>query len=327
LSDGNQNLVGESLEQEIEEEEADTPRDEQDIEEEGRDMDDSEQDDDVQEEDEEEIQPEPLHLPQTEKRDRRQPIPAQEQPSMHLKRQEKRTATRDFNKPTTIPKNNDRRNRPAMESPIEKPIERYSELDNPSTQLLPPGTEASRQQQLFNVGELQGLGRKTLMKAASRMQAYRTAFIDWQAQRDDYVIFQNTGRDENTGLDRWEPMHYALHFLTVGQSNRIKSVNYKIQDLRRAAQNNDLSVKDVYTQIDKAEDTLQKLKLSLYFRMYIGKDDDDPDDELQRSSQVDVRDMLDSAEWCFQWVPKSRRIKPSEPSGSKTGEIEYDMIR
>jgi hypothetical protein len=330
LSDVNQNSLGESLEQEIEEEESDTAIEEEAEEEEEQQKEEQQEDFDEGVEDDQ-IKPESM-FPQIEKRDRSQPVTPEAEPTMHVKRQEKRVATRDQAKPVpAINKSNDRRNRAPTESTIEKPLEPYDEIDNPSPQILPKGVEPSRAEQIIGTGELQGIGRKILMKEASRMQAYRTAFIAWQSQRDDYVIFQKTGHDPQTGNDIWEPMHYAIHFLTIGQSARLKNMNYDLLDLRRAAQNNDPTVTDVYKKIGVLEDALLKLKLSLYFRMYIGKRDKrtgtlDPDDELENSSQIDVRDMVDSAEWCFQWVPKSRRIKPSDTSGLKA-ESEYDMIR
>ena len=239
-------------------------------------------------------------------------------------------AARQQGKP--IPKSNDRRNRQPQESPVDTNIERYEEVNNPGSQLLPPGVEASRAQQLLAAGELQGIGRKALLRAASRMQAYRTAFIEWQAQREDYVIFQNTGSDPETGNDKWEPMHYTLHYLTMGQRDLLDDMTGKLEDLKRAAINNDVTVKDVNYQIRKTVKEINKYKLRTYFRMYIGEPDKetgvlDPDDEYRRSSSVDIRDMLDSAEWCFQWVPKSRRIKPSDTSGSKEDGADYDMIR
>lgn len=215
-----------------------------------------------------------------------------------------------------------------QESPIESAIDRYSEVDNPSVQLLPQGTEASRAQQLFGVGEIQGIGRQQLLKAASRMQAYRTAFIEWQSQRDDYKIFQFAGTDPETGKDRWEPVTYRLHFMTMGQEEKLRDMNAVLEDYRRAQINNDVSVKDVNKKMRKLQKQILRYKLRTYFRMYVSEPDPetgeiDPDDELQRASSVDIRDMLDSAEWAFTWVPKSRRIKPSGHSGSKTVEKEY----
>jgi hypothetical protein len=294
--------------------------------------DDAYTDDDIQQqqqEPEEEILEEKRRSPQRNSNPNLNPSPfTQEQPGQHISRQEKRMATRQQAKP--IPPRNDRRNRPPQEAAVETTIERYSEVDNPSNQLLPRGVEASRAQQLLAAGELQGVGRKALLKAASRMQAYRTAFIEWQAQRDDYVIFTNTGTDQETGLDNWEPMHYSIHFMTVGQDDKLRDMNATLEDLNRAALNNDTTVKDVNKQIRKMQKAIRNYKLRTYFRMYVGEEDKetgmvlDPDDELQRASNVDVRDMLDSADWCFQWVPKSRRIKPSEVSGSKV-ETEYGI--
>jgi hypothetical protein len=259
----------------------------------------------------------------------------QEQPGEQLSRQQKRNAERQQSKPLPRPNNNnnskDRRNRLPQESPVDSNIERYSEVENPSSQLLDPGVEPSRAQQLFAAGELQGIGRKALIRAASRMQAYRTAFIEWQAQRDDYIIFQNVGTDSKTGKDQWEPVTYRLHFLTMGQEERMRDMTATLSDLQRAQQNNDTSVSAVNTKIRKVQKAILRFKLRTYFRMYISDKDPedgtiDPDDELQRASSVDVRDMIDSAEWAFQWVPKSRRIKPSELSGSKA-ESEYGMIQ
>jgi hypothetical protein len=267
--------------------------------------------------------------PYSQQQQQQQQSQAQDVPGERLSRQEKRMATRQQAKP--IPARNDRRNRPPQEAPVETTIERYSEVDNPSTQLLPRGVEASRAQQLLAAGELQGVGRKALLKAASRMQAYRTAFIEYQAQRDDYVIYTNTGTDQETGMDRWEPMHYSIHYMTVGQDDKLRDLNATLEDLNRAALNNDTTVRDVNKQIRKMQKAIRNYKLRTYFRMYIGEEDKetgmvlDPDDELQHASNVDVRDMLDSAEWCFQWVPKSRRVKPSDLSGSKADK-EYDMI-
>lgn len=247
----------------------------------------------------------------------------QDEPGERLPRSQKRMAEREQGKP--LPKsnnNNDRRNRLPQESPVDSNIERYSEVDNPSPQLLSPGEEPSRAEQLFAAGELQGIGRKQLIRAASRMQAYRTAFIEWQAQRDDYKIFQNVGNDPKTGKDQWEPVTYRLHFMTMGQEERLRDMNATLADLQRAQQNNDTSVSAVNTKIRKVQKAILRFKLRTYFRMYISDKDPedgtiDPDDELQRASSVDVRDMIESAEWAFTWVPKSRRIKPSELSGSK----------
>lgn len=273
-----------------------------------------------------------------EKRQQQQkPKPIQQQsqqqdiPGERLSRQQKRMAERQQAKPTQQQQSkHDRRIRMPQEAPVETGMESYSEVENPSAQILPPGVEPSRAEQLFMAGELQGIGRKALLKAASRMQAYRTAFIEWQAQREDYKIFQNMGTDPDTGNDIWESVTYRLHFLTMGQDEKLRDMNAVLDDYRRAAVNNDTTVKDVNKKIRKLQKQILRYKLRTYFRMYISEPDPetgaitDPDDELQRASSVDVRDMLDSAEWCFQWVPKSRRIKPSEVSGSKT-ETEYGI--
>lgn len=268
-----------------------------------------------------------------EKRARQRPRQeTQDIPGEHISRQEKRTVTREQGKPLPTRNNNgnDRRIRMPQESPVDSNIEKYSEVDNPSAQILPPGEEPSRAAQLFNAGELQGIGRKALIRAASRMQAYRTAFIEWQSQRDDYKIFQNTGTDPDTGKDIWAPVTYQLHFLTVSQEEKLRDMNATLADLQRAQQNNDQSITAVNTKIRKVQKAILRYKLRTYFRFLIDEDPDTnevgPDDELHRASSVDVRDMVDSAEWAFQWVPKSRRIKPSEVSGSRR-ENEFAMIR
>lgn len=253
----------------------------------------------------------------------------QDIPGEQLNRQQKRMAERQQAKPaapTTTAQSrtngNDKRVRMPQESPVETGMENYSEVENPSSQLLPPGEQPSRAQQLWQIGELQGIGREALVNAASRMQAYRYAFIDWQSQREDYKIFQNVGTDPDTGMDKWEPMTYRLHFLTMGQEEKLRDMVAVLEDHRRARANNDTTVMDVNKKIRKLEKQVTRYKLRTYFRMFISEPDPqtgaiDPDDEYQRASQVDIRDMIDSAEWCFQWVPKSRRIPPSAASGSR----------
>lgn len=247
-------------------------------------------------------------------------------------------------KPEAVQRQMDKsgRQRPPRSSIEMKPIEKYSEVGNPTDKFLPKGQEPSRVEELSRTGELLPYNRKQLLKEYGRMQATRNAFIAWQAQRDDYVIYQNAGYDEEKGMDRWTPEHYQLNPLTTGQHFRIDRMSDKMLDLRRAIQLNDATVKNPNSQARKAEISLLKLKLELYFRMYIGKyyhketgeevELDDPDgvleseDEFERASWQDVRDMVEAAEWAFQWVPRSRRIKPSADSGSKA-ETEYDMIR
>lgn len=224
------------------------------------------------------------------------------------------------------------RARPPRQSVQIDPVEKYSEVQDPSDQYLSPGEEPSRMEQVAETGELVPYNRKQLIKEYGKMQAWRNAFVSWQAQKENYVIYQNAGFDEEKGKDRWTASHYQLYPLTSGQKFRLDNMLAKLNDLKRAAQNNDKEYKNVYTQIAKTELDLVKLKLEMYFRLYVGAVNkqtgriDDPDDEFEKSSSADVRDMIESAEWAFQWVPKWRRIKPSVDSGSKA-EKELTMIR
>lgn len=292
-----------------------------------------------QEEQEEETE-DPLQ--EEEEEEEIKPLPAA-QPKKQQQQKQQQSQQR-LSKPEAVERqmNQSGRQRPPRSSIEMRPIEKYSEVRNPSDKFLPKGQEPSRVEELARTGELLPYNRKQLLKEYGRMQASRNSFVTWQAQRDDYVIYQNAGYDENKGMDRWTPVHYQLNPLTTGQHYRIDMMSDKLLDLRRAIQINDTTVKNPNTQARKTEINLLKLKLELYFRMYIGKyyhretgeevDPDNPDgvleseDEFERSSWQDVRDMIEAAEWAFQWVPRSRRIKQSADSGSKA-ETEYDMIR
>ena len=211
-----------------------------------------------------------------------------------------------------------------------KPIETYREVDNPSDQLLPPGTEPSRLDILTNTGVLTPYTRKQLTQEYSKMQQIRNAFVIWQAQQEDFIIYQDAGFDESKGKTRWKPIKYQLYPMTTGQRFRITELQAKFDDLRRDIANNDRTIRRGNTQLRKVEIDLLKLKLETYFRMNIGEVDketgriEDPDDEFEGSSWMDVRDMIESAEWAFQFVPKSRRIKSSEVSGSEKEETMND---
>lgn len=306
-----------------------------------------EEDDDLEEEDEEdkEEQPEPdtddddETLKEEESKPLPSPSPRKQQQQKHQQQQKPSSS-----KPEAVERQMDKsgRQRPPRSSIEMKPIEKYSEVRNPTDKFLPKGQEPSRVEELTRTGELLPYNRKQLLKEYGRMQATRNAFIAWQAQRDDYVIYQNAGYDEEKGMDRWTAERYQLNPLTTGQHFRIDRMSDKMLDLKRAIQLNDATVKNPNSQARATEIKLLKLKLELYFRMYIGKyyhretgeevELDDPDgvleseDEFERSSWQDVRDMIEAAEWAFQWVPRSRRIKQSADSGSKA-ETEYDMIR
>lgn len=207
-----------------------------------------------------------------------------------------------------------------------KPIETYKEVENPSDQFMGPGTEPSRLDILTGTGVLTPYTRKQLTKEYSRMQQIRNAFVIWQSQQDDYIIYQDAGFDEAKGKTRWKPIRYQLYPMTTGQRFRITELQAKFEDLRRDIANNDKTIRRGNEQLRKTEIELLKLKLETYFRMNIGEVDketgriEDPDDEFEGSSWWDVRDMIESAEWAFQFVPKSRRIKSSEPSGSENQE-------
>jgi hypothetical protein len=221
---------------------------------------------------------------------------------------------------------NARRERRPKQPITMKPIEEYREVDNPSDQFMAPGTEPSRLDVLTGTGVLTPYTRKQLQKEYSRMQQIRNAFVIWQSQQDDFVIYQDAGFDETKGKTRWKPIRYQLYPMTTGQRFRITELQAKFEDLRRDIANNDRTIKRGNEQLRKTEIDLLKLKLETYFRMNIGEIDpvtkriEDPDDEFEGSSWMDVRDMIESAEWAFQFVPKSRRIKSSEQSGSETQE-------
>jgi hypothetical protein len=222
-----------------------------------------------------------------------------------------------------------RRERRPKTSITMKPIEQYKEVDNPSDQYLPPGTEPSRLDVLSGTGVLTPYTRQQLTKEYSRMQQIRNAFVIWQSQQEDYIIYQDAGFDETKGKTRWKPIHYQLYPMTTGQRFRITELQAKFEDLRRDIANNDTTIKRGNKQLRETEIELLKLKLATYFRMNIGEIDpvtkriEDPDDEFEGSSWWDVRDMIESAEWAFQFVPKSRRIKLSEQSGSETQETDH----
>jgi hypothetical protein len=162
------------------------------------------------------------------------------------------------------------------------------------------------------------------------MQQMRNAFVIWQSQQEDYIIYQDAGFDEAKGKTRWKPVKYQLYPMTTGQRFRITELQAKFDDLRRDIANNDKTIRRGNKQLREAEIELMKLKLETYFRMNIGEVDpqtgriEDPDDEFEGSSWMDVRDMIEAAEWAFMFVPKSRRIKPSELSGSDKEEMTKD---
>ena len=253
-----------------------------------------------------------------------------------LEQQQRQSTQRQIQRPASVKRQMESSGRSKGRAPRASvtvdPIERYSEIDKPSDQYRRPGDEPSRMEQIMETGELVPYNRKQLIKEYGKMQAWKNAYVSWQAQRDDYVIYQNAGYDEEKGADKWVAAHYQLYPLTTGQHFRIDAMNARLNDLKRAAQNNDKDVKDVYNEIRKTEINIVKLKLELYFRLHVGRIDpksgvtDDPDDEFEYSSWADVRDNIESAEWAFQWVPKWRRIKPSVDSGSKADK-ELSMIR
>lgn len=209
-----------------------------------------------------------------------------------------------------------------------KPIEQYKEVDNPGDQFLTPGTEPSRLDVLAGTGVLTPYTRKQLTQEYSRMQQMRNAFVIWQSQQEDYIIYQDAGFDEEKGKTRWKPIRYQLYPMTTGQRFRVTALQAKFDDLRRDIANNDKSIRRGNTQLRETEIELLKLKLETYFRMNIGEVDpktgriEDPDDEFEGSSWLDVRDMIESAEWAFQFIPKSRRIKSSDASGSENQETD-----
>ena len=214
-----------------------------------------------------------------------------------------------------------RERRPQVSSNI-SPTEKYSEVDNPSDQFLPIGQEPSRMDMLTGTGVLSPYTRKQVLKEYNRMQAVRNAFVAWQSQQRYYVIYQDAGYDESEGKQKWRPIKYELYPMTTSQHFRIREMQADLDDLRRAITNNDRDIKHPNRLARKAEIDLIKLKLQTYFRMIIIPPDPrtherDPDDEFEGSSWMDVRDMLEAADWAFSWVPPSRRIKSSDDSGSE----------
>lgn len=219
------------------------------------------------------------------------------------------------------------RNRPPTEShkPRAPPV-KYNEVTRPSTKYMERGQQPSRAAEVAVAGALvPSEGREAFMKALGKIQASRTDFLEWQAGQTDYVIYQNRGWDEENKVDVWEPNIYNVHYLTTGQQRRLTHLENQIRLLRRIANRQDQTTvpEDIDMQIEAADDELLKLKLSLYFRMYIGEVDpetnvtNDPNDEFEGSSWPDVRDMIEAAEWYFQGVPKSQRDRRSESFGSK----------
>lgn len=241
-------------------------------------------------------------------------------------RQERRREERD-----SSGSSNQRQRRPQTSSNL-SPTEKYSEVDNPSDQFLPPGQEPSRLDTLTGTGVLSPYTRKQVLKEYNRMQAVRNAFVAWQSQQRYYVIYQDAGYDENEGKQKWRPIKYELYPLTTSQHFRIRDMQAELDDLRRDITNNVQEIRHPNKLARKAELDLVKLKLQTYFRMVIIPPDPrtherDPDDEFEGSSWADVRDMLEAADWAFSWVPPSRRIKSSESSGSEKEEDQSYGIR
>lgn len=276
--------------------------------------------------------------------------PLNRQERRHLERQQKKNEKRQdktygelidgtpITRPRQIDQQRDRRPRSSITS---KPISRYEQIDNPPTQLTPAGTGdmfvKSRAEQVLESGALAGRNRKIVADEFAKIQKEINDFILWQAQREDYVIYQYAGYNEKEEKDEWVPVHYKFTPLTMGQNLRIKNMIAKHADLVRARDNNDRSVKDVSLQIDKAEVELWKVKMELYFRMYVGKwyhketneevEPGDPegilesDDEFERSAGKDVELAVQAYEWASlnlsSWKRRRRYAESSSESQSE----------
>lgn len=234
-------------------------------------------------------------------------------------RKQKTYGTLTDGTPITRPRQIDQqpKQRRPQSSVVSKPISRYQEIDNPSSQLTPPGSGnafvRSRMDQIMETGELAGKNRKYIADEFSKIQADVNAFIVWQANREEYVVYQNNGYDENEGKDRWDPQTYYFNALTMGQHMKLQKILALYNDLVRARDNNDRSVTDVNLQVDRAAANIWKAKAELYFRMYIGKyyhkdtneevDADDPDgvleteDEFEKTNQKDLDLAIQAYEW------------------------------
>lgn len=226
-------------------------------------------------------------------------------------------------------------------SVVSKPISRYREIDSPSVQSVPPGTGntfvQSRMQQVLNTGELAGKNQQFVADEYAKVQQELNAFIVWQANREDYVVYQYSGYNEEIQKDDWAPQKYVFNPLTMGQYRRLQKVLATYNDLVRARDNNDRSVQDVNSQVDRASINIWKCKAELYFRMYIGRyfhkdtneevDEDDEngilevEDEFEKTNHKDLDLAIQAYEWASQNLSQWKRGRSYAKSSSVTNSM------
>lgn len=180
------------------------------------------------------------------------------------------------------------------------PKEQYS---NPGE---PPGR--SRFDQVYESGALEGyLGANVFREEISKLQDEQNAFVAWQAKQDEYTIYQNVDFDEDKGQDVWAPINYKYYPLTVGQRLGLQKLEAEVNDLQRAIQNNDKTVRSANERLYEKTVNLLQEQCARYLRMDVEK-------EFEASNYADVTLALASARYAELHVPKSQRMRMSSDS-------------
>jgi len=147
----------------------------------------------------------------------------------------------------------------------------------------------------------------------------------WQSKQLYYTAFRQKGFDAQSGQIEWEQRDYKYHQLTNAQKLAIKKLLGAIRTLEtknrlwmsgivNEALYNDMINRDtdIDVEIEEKKDELLKMKFKAYFL-------EESDAILQQINEVDLRDLVEAAEYRESGVPFSRkRASYHTTSGSAT---------
>lgn len=220
------------------------------------------------------------------------------------------SAADDKVEPTNRAQRRAKGRRPQRSSKIDVDKSSLEEVYNPGTQYSNPGEPPGRSRfdQVNESGVLEGyLGANVFKEEIARLQDEQNAFVAWQAKQDEYIIYQNVDFDEEEGKDKWEPISYQYWPLTVGQRLGLQKLEAEVNDLQRAIQNNDRTVKNPNEELYRKTVQLLQEQCARYLRMEVDK-------EFEASNYADVTLALASARYAELHVPKSARMRMSSDS-------------
>ena len=181
-----------------------------------------------------------------------------------------------------------------------------------------------------------GYNERTYQTEVDKEKYARLGYMIWQSKQLYYTAFRQIGFDSQNGKVIWEQRDYKYHQLMNSQKLKINKLKGDLQTLETKnrlwqmgvvndALYTDMITRDVAidTEIAKQKDELLKTKFEFYFlesdRAIMGQ-----------INEVDLRDLVEAAEYREQGVPFSRkrasyryyiRVRSGESKGQILSEL------